>query len=650
MTIKNKQKLLGMLIENEQFRSAAFLADRLGVSARTIHAYLDELDDLIQRTSLVLERRPGAGIRLIGSHSDKLFCLTAISRGTRIDLDPADRQFEIIRNLLEGNRVSYHDLAEYYFVSRATIVKDIRHIRHDFLLGDDLLSSNNDGTILMTDERTHQALWGRYLSLKYENHSGHPPISLRSYGDFIEDELNVLYEYIEIIQNEVEQIGTAYQLADYYRVKLFENLVVLMYRIILGHHHKESSGYIFERVTSLDTYYIANDLAARLEQQTKEYLSTEDRLYINDCLIANGLKNIHSIDTHSYYQRLVSELVSKVSGMINEDLSEDEQLLNGLLHHIIPMFFRLKNGIALQNPYIREIKKQYSMMFHLTWYGVLDLERELGRRIPEDEIAFLMIHFQSALERKRDIRKILIISQTGLLTTEILERRIKQFLPSVHIYEVIAEDQIGQMDLKKVDLIISTVPLSIDEPPVIPLSSIPTDAELRDVMNKMTELFSSSYVLSSRHEGLSQEHPLVDSLSRRLSITRGHVLSMEDAIRTLTDPLVEAGKVTDAYVKSVFDREEMSSTAFETGIAIPHGDPSFVKETQLSVLINDRKINWGGDRVDVIVLVSVTKEDIQHISLIIEQLYTVMESRTDIEKLFHSQSDQDISRYLAHYH
>lgn len=650
MTLKNKQKLLGLLIETEAFRSAAFLAEKIGVSVRTVHVYLDELDDLIQRTSLILERRPGAGIRLIGSHSDKLSCLKAISGGTRIDLEPADRQFEIIRTLLDGERVSYHDLAEYYFVSRATIVKDVKQIRQEFLQSDDLLSSNNDGTMLVADERTIQALWGKYISLKYENHFGHPPISLRSYGSFIESNLNLVNKHLEIIHNEVEQIGTAYKLADYYRVKLFENLLILMYRVRLGHHHKESSGYIFERVTSLDTYYIANDLAARLEQQTEECLSTEDRIYINDCLIANGLKNIHSIDTHSYYQTLVSELISKVSGMINEDLSEDEQLISGLLHHIIPMFFRLKNGIALQNPYIREIKKQYSMMFHLTWYAVLDLERELGRRIPEDEIAFLMIHFQSALERKRDIRKILIISQTGLLTTEILERRIKQFLPSVHIYEVIAEDQIRQVDLKKVDLIISTVPLSIEDPPVIPLSSLPTDAELRDVMNKMTSLFSSSYLLSGRHEALNQDHPLVDSLSRRLSITRGHVLSMEEAIKTLTDPLLKNGKITDAYIKSVFDREEMSSTAFETGIAIPHGDPSFVKETQLSVLINDRKITWGGDRVDVIVLVSVTKEDIQHVSLIIEQLYAVMESRTDIEKLFHGQSDQEISRYLAHHH
>lgn len=650
MTIRNKQKLLGLLIETEDFRSAAFIADKLGVSKRTVHAYLEELDDLIQDTSIILERRPGAGIRLIGSHTDKMSCLSAISRGTRIDLDPADRQFEIIRTLLEGKRVSYHELAEYYFVSRATIVKDIKQIRQGFLQCDDLLSSNNDGTKLVTDERTHQALWGKYISLKYENAYGHPPISLKSYGSYIENELNLMTNYLAIIQYEVEEIGTAYKLADYYRIKLFETLVILMYRITLGHHHKASSGYIFERVTSLDTYYIANDLAARLEQQTEQCISTEDRLYINDCLIANGLKNIHSVDTHSYYQTLVSDLVSKVSEMINEDLSEDSQLLNGLLHHLIPMFFRLKNGIALQNPYIREIKKQYSMMFHLTWYAVLDLEKELGRRIPEDEIAFLMVHFQSALERKRDIRKILIISQTGLLTTEILERRIKQFLPSVHIYEVIAEDQIRQVDLSKVDLIISTVPLTLEDPPVISLSSIPTDSELKDVMNQMTSLFSSSYILTGRHEALNQDHPLVDSLSRRLSITRGHVLSMEEAIKSLTDPLVETEKITDAYIKSVFDREEMSSTAFETGIAIPHGDPSFVNETHLSVLINDRKINWGGDRVDVIVLVSVTKEDIQHVSLIIEQLYKVMESRTDIEKLFHGQSDQDISRYLAHHH
>ena len=69
------------------------------------------------------------------------------------------------------------------------------------------------------------------------------------------------------------------------------------------------------------------------------------------------------------------------------------------------MYFRLKNNIKMQNPYISEIKKQYSMMFHMTWYVVVDIEKEIGNKIPEDEIAFLMIHFQSALERRREIKR-----------------------------------------------------------------------------------------------------------------------------------------------------------------------------------------------------------------------------------------------------
>ncbi len=368
------------------------------------------------------------------------------------------------------------------------------------------------------------------------------------------------------------------------------------------------------------------------------------------CCNKNGIKNVKLGDTSEYYTDLVDDLIIKTSHMMNEDLSGDHQLREGLLHHIIPMCFRLKNGIALQNPYIHEIKKQYSMMFHLTWYVVVDLEKEWGKRIPVDEIAFLMIHFQSALERKRDIKKILIISQTGLLTTEILERRIKQYLPSVHIYEVISDEKVEQVDLDKVDLIISTVSLKFTPSVVLTLSSIPSDGELKELAAKMEDYFTNQSHQLNQSEIDDPEHPLIESLSKRLSIVRGHVQSAKEAMTRLTLPLIDNGSVTEEYLSSVFEREDMSSTAFETGIAIPHGNPAYVKETQVSIFINDKKISWGHERVDVVVLISVAKADISHISLIIEPLYEVMASRSDVERLFINQSDQSIYRFFARYH
>ncbi|GAB2501822.1 hypothetical protein GCM10008929_22870 [Alkalibacterium psychrotolerans] len=424
---------------------------------------------------------------------------------------------------------------------------------------------------------------------------------------------------------------------------------VFIFRLRKAFHHVRSSGYIFERVSTLDTYYIAFELAEDIQNLLSSVLTTEDTLFLNDCLIACGIKNQLSTDNYAFYEQVADELIRKIGTMMNEDLTTDDYLITGLINHLVPMWFRLRNKLTLQNPYIKEIKKQYSMMFHLTWYGVVDIEQFVGRRIPEDEVAFLMIHFQSALERKRDIRKILIVTQTGMVTTEILERRIKQFLPSVHVYESLQADKLDDVDLNKVDLIISSDKLQLDSPPVHLLSVIPTDDELKTLARKLPLYFEQNDFQTDKLDLANQEHPLIDSLSRRLSIVRGTFNSAEEVIEQLAQPLMDKGHVSDEYVATIYERETMSSTAFETGIAIPHGNPSYVNKTHVSICVSDKKITWGGERVDVVVLISVAKKDMSHISLFIERIYEVMQSREKVEKIFIEQSDKELYRYFARY-
>lgn len=639
---KAKSKLVEMLISNSEYQSATELSDRLGVSARTVHIYLDELEETIKRYNLLLERKPGFGIKLIGKRRNIDKLMTFLKAQSKRDLEPSERQYIIFNRLLSGERLSYESLANDFFVSRSTIVKDIKRLKNLYDINSNEFAFNNEGTILVITERMRQSLWGKYFSDYYFYLYEVRPNDLFAYSQFIKNELKLNDNVVKRLVKVVESLGVKYQLADYYRLQLFENISLLYHRIKRDVHFEPRKGYIFERVTELETYYIAHDLASRLQDEFDLAFATEDILFLNECLIANGLRKEAMLETHSYFEQMAEELIIKISQIMNEDLTTDIQLKEGLLQHLVPMCFRLRNDIILTNPYVMEIKKQYSMMFHLTWYVAVDLEKELGSKLTEDEVGFLMIHFQSALERKRDIKKVLIISQRGLLTSEILERRIKRFLPSAHVYEIISEDKINEVDLSKVDLVISVVNHDFIGTPIIRISSIPTDSELEEISVKMDKILK---LVGQRKD--RSEHPLLHNLKKSLSIKRTNLATQKDVIDYLVDELFECGSVTAAYKCSVIQREKMSSTSFKAGIAIPHGNPVYVNETKVSILVNDKKINWGEDKVDVVVLISVSKADMEYISMIIERIYNIIESREEIERQLINQSDDDIYRYLA---
>ncbi|MCB6288970.1 PRD domain-containing protein, partial [[Clostridium] scindens] len=63
--------------------------------------------------------------------------------------------------------------------------------------------------------------------------------------------------------------------------------------------------------------------------------------------------------------------------------------------HLEPMIYRLKNRIYITNPMLFEIKQQYHLMFDLTWMIMDSIRTTLGVTLTEDEVGFLMLHFQN---------------------------------------------------------------------------------------------------------------------------------------------------------------------------------------------------------------------------------------------------------------
>lgn len=95
----------------------------------------------------------------------------------------------------------------------------------------------------------------------------------------------------------------------------------------------------------------------------------------------------------------MNELITSIGDIFSVDFMSDELLKTGLSNHFVPMIARLKNNIKITNPFLLQIKQQFTAMFSVISLASSVLEKKLGYTLSDDEIGFILIHFQAALER-----------------------------------------------------------------------------------------------------------------------------------------------------------------------------------------------------------------------------------------------------------
>lgn len=76
----------------------------------------------------------------------------------------------------------------------------------------------------------------------------------------------------------------------------------------------------------------------------------------------------------------------------------------GLGLHIKAVMNRMKYGLNIRNPLLKDIKTSYPYAFELALTASDILSRHLGAPIHEDETGYLAIHFGAALNRSNNTR------------------------------------------------------------------------------------------------------------------------------------------------------------------------------------------------------------------------------------------------------
>lgn len=618
--IQRQSLLASLLIKQNGFQTVKYYANQLNISERTIHSDLKVVERYLLQEGYQVEKRPGIGISIKRSVEIPQKKNEVLEKNI---YSTAGRREKIIQLLLfENQTVTFELLSEMFLISRSSINNDFKFIKQLLTTGNTVkIVSDSKGTRLSGPEKELQKAYlefNRYLT-EGENNLFEPndekkeALLTQYYGeDIVRVCTRVLYGYIK---SDVTVI------AEHYVSNVLNMMIILVYRVKAGHHiegleepEPENEHVFFEK----SAQEMLNKISLRLNLE----FTRNDIEYLSTYLISNRFE---PLPTKKKYHRIVSTIIEKVSKSLKIDFIKDQKLKEQLMLHIPPMIYRLREGVQTNNPFIYQIKNEFTVMFNSIWVILSEYEEELEVTFNEDEIGFLTIYFQSAIERAKLSKKILIVCPTGIATSELLLNRIKNILPSFDMIEVASIKEVDALDLAQIDFIISTVQLNRLDKKVVVVSPLLSDQDIKNI----TAAYNEQFIFLKEYEdgAIKELNNLSPYLLEEFVFWNENFKTKNELLKEIGKRLKEADIITEKFVESTMNRERLGGTDLPTGAAIPHGNPKYVNKTVIAVVKNKKYIKWNEHSVKLVMIVCIAEKDIQEIKGILSDIYQIVESK-----------------------
>lgn len=681
MNIRQKYEL-SILIKDGKFNLDK-LAETFNVNARTIRNDIVQIEDYLKNKNVKATIEVKNKIITINMLKDiKLEDLVEINYhdfySDRISNE--ERILLILSDLCwSDGYLTIQDLADKYFVSRGTINSDIVSIKeYCDKNGINFVSARGKGIGIDEDEKNRRKYLASIIKeFAYLNQKINLDMSI--YGQWFDlDEINK----IQAIVNEVDEIFNV-SLTDVAYEALIVHIALSIERFKAGNNDEELPSEELENIDSLQ-YKIASTLVEMINEEFNISLGENEIYYIAVHTAAkSGVIVAQEKRGDNFLEYYCLRLINNVGLLLNVDLSNDKHLFNSLFQHLCACEYRNRNNISLDNPLKDELKNNYKDLFEIVKAVIIDVN-EPDVIIPsDDEIAYVMLHFCTAI--KRDIKQIkplrvLVVCATGIGTAELLSLGLKENF-NFEIVDKLAKHQLkDEKYLNDVDLIISTVPLKSRIPSVV-VSPILKEKDIIDIKHfinrldlvgkldiKSTKMSKTAVMLkdllnkypSNKDEEIliekiktlllnekGEENYMLSDLIRKETIALGlKVNDWQDAVRKAGQLLIDDGSITEEYVDGAIEnvKELGPYIVITKGIALPHATNKVgINRTAMSLITLKNPVNFGNknnDPVDTVFMLATTDSTshlgaLQDLSEFLgdEEFLNILRHDTTIEKI-----------------
>ena len=634
--------LLEFLLKQHEYLSANQLAEKYGVSTKTVYQDIDKLNDFFDEGELKsrIVKVPRKGIKLSADEERKqIHSLVLVNKhesGVQ-DFSPEYRESELIKRLfINQEDLDIYDFAEEMYVTESTVHRDIDKLEKNLGQFDLKIRIKHDQLFVDGDEWNIRKALQSYV------------IQAQSLGReekierfFSEKDIEICYEAISRLSQKYH-----HQFSEEYSCLLLVECLVFKKRTENNNCLTERTSNLINDLNHLEVYFFSGELLESIINKSFSEISPYEIEAMAYSLLAYGF-SIQSADYIQNIEHQVNELINKVSNLLSLDLSKDNHLKLMLSNHISKMIFRLRNQIYITNPALEEIKKQYSSLFNVIWIAIRGLSKYYEINISNEELAFIVIHFQLAIEKIVKPLNIVVICQNGIATSELIMSKLHKIFDSDAKITNINARELDFYDLSNIDLIISTIALPEVKVPVIEVSPILTKDEIESIRSFYSEHMTDNYTLMRTSlDGRKFNLESLQTLIKKPSLIRETVKSKKECIEKMIRECDATNRRIKEFKESILERETLGSTSVYTGVALPHCDPRFVEQSELIVMTLDKPINWGKNNVKLIILIAVAENDIPIFKDSLIALYSVIENQELMNELVQLENGDEIKNRL----
>ena len=620
MLDQRKMKILKMLLASNCFLSTETIANAINCTEKTVRNDLKVITYWLKKyPNTRIIRKPGEGVLLHGSSEIKQKLITDLSPFSALEIrsDQQKRKWKITNYLLKNDQFrTIEEIAERVYSSKSTVSKDLSEIekwlkRYDLKL----VKKERKGVKVEGKERN----WRLALSDIIGEFS---PIvtSFSLLTTNKNDFTQVLDPYeLSLIESNIKKLEHRldFYFTDQAILNLIIHIAIAVKRIKIG-KKIEMPVAEMDKLQKRKEYKHAQYFTNELEKIFAVKIPKSEISYITLHLLGAKIRYWQQEDNHLEQSlqkidaaslEIARQLIKKMAEAIDHTLLEDKELLVGLAIHLHSTINRLEHGLNITNPLKEEIKKTYRFIFELVLSFIPSIEEMTGVSFPEDEVAYISLHAQAALERIKskvnNKSRVLLVCTTGIGTSQLLSVKLKKNFPSL---EIVANASFYDVDKAickhQPELVITTVPLKDIKVPAITVSPILTKVEC----HKIAVFLEHVHVVKHKSEDTSLT-TLKQFMNEQMIFPHIKIADRYEAIHCLTTELIKFGFVSEQYTQSTLKRELKSSTVIGNGIAIPHGDPNLVKKSTISLATLKKPIDWEGEEVSIIFLLAVKFTD-----------------------------------------
>lgn len=625
MLTSRQVKLLKILESEQSYQPIGKFAKELGISDRTIYS---EIKLLIEEGYQINSKR-GKGIKLVNQRGFDDRPILNIST------DPAEtRRIEIMKSLLfDHATVTLKGLSDHYFVSQTSIKNDLKFIEGTLFQNNlSFLNSNKSGTKIEKMPLDQKILvlfnFNQYI-MTFKANLG---------NDIFEDRIDSLTEYyssevISVCKNVLYTFirSNVMTILDTYIESLLNIYIIFVSQLLTGNHFEKT-------INPLDkkhhAFYVSTAVTLLHKASLRlgfEYTNS-DIEYLSQMLLNYRFE---PIPVQQNDDKFVTALLEDVSKAMSINFLEDQYLFDQLSQHIPAMLYRLKYHTHIQNPFTDKIKLEFAITYNVLWLVLQDLGQELDVVFNEDEVAYLTIYFQLSIEKIGKSRKILIVCQTGIVTSELLINRIKKVVPSLDQVEIASLSEMYEKDLTCYDFVLTTIETNLELPNLYYVSPFIKNEEITQLLTGNP--YSNNVTIGKKDQ--IEANYYIPMLNQDFK-------TKEELLNSVGQNLVEMGYVQKEFVASLLDREKMGSTEFPLGVALPHGRPEFVLKTVVVFIQNTHKIKWKESLVDTVFLIALSRDDIKNVKDIILKINKTISNEEVLRQLKSETRELEVYKLL----